>query len=746
MPFLLITCLHVLPGMSSPARSTGSIQGRTPHQQQRDPNGHFFAVWDKHTYCPTCRDKKRGEDPCVRGLRCSICDSFTPEQKRAVSSRRTYQEKMASKRRHAEASSSRSRSPPRSEAAYSPSQSIRSKGSRSVSGSHREHRHSRSESSFQRSSTTPRYPEVLQESRKRKDHEGDSSSRHSSKKDRRSDTVSRSVQDTSDKTSGDRVSFSMSSSREGAKEKVSVSGSVHQPEPRPLPTAAFGSSSQQEAWERGSSLFPLTQQTPTQQPTFQDPNQVWQWLGKPPQELLDAWGLKEKSLVDYPISPKRKRGRSPSECSFSASPGRRSRSSARSGRVRRISSSSSGSSHHSLQRESTPVPVSRQDRDTTTEVIVAASDHEFQDDQPTRQVKTPETQALPKVTPSSEQEQEELKYKDKLAMITNLLGFSKIVKESYASSAPVKKDKTAMVKLPAPKGFGVALSEFSKKVAGTHTDTSQPLVPPNLPTPPQFDKWYGLIDPLWAPNELQLNASFQHLVPKDKGKEPFSSVRPKHMKECEKVVRQLYNTTAYLDHFNSAIGKLQEAMSNTVTEMKAELPVDQAHWADTLQASLNKIMSVKQIQGSALNHMVSGLSHLAGATATWRRDALIATLPPCISEETKRNLRSSPLLGSHLFSELALSTAKEEFSKDKEVKVQKQALRQASGSAQSRTQKPADRKRSQSAPSRTQQAPRQERHSQQHQPRGQQSRQASRPPKPQGQHFRKPSRGRGGRK
>ena len=49
--------------------------------QQRGLCGHLMAGYDKHKVCARCRDKKKGEDPCVGKQPCPSCDILTEEQK-----------------------------------------------------------------------------------------------------------------------------------------------------------------------------------------------------------------------------------------------------------------------------------------------------------------------------------------------------------------------------------------------------------------------------------------------------------------------------------------------------------------------------------------------------------------------------------------------------------------------------------------------------------------------------------------
>ena len=43
--------------------------------------GHVMAGFDLHKKCARCRDKKVGDDPCVKGQDCEICDIFSDSQR-----------------------------------------------------------------------------------------------------------------------------------------------------------------------------------------------------------------------------------------------------------------------------------------------------------------------------------------------------------------------------------------------------------------------------------------------------------------------------------------------------------------------------------------------------------------------------------------------------------------------------------------------------------------------------------------
>ena len=53
--------------------------------QRRGNCGHIMAGFDGHKNCARCREKKLGDDPCVKDQVCSICDSFSEQQRSMLS-------------------------------------------------------------------------------------------------------------------------------------------------------------------------------------------------------------------------------------------------------------------------------------------------------------------------------------------------------------------------------------------------------------------------------------------------------------------------------------------------------------------------------------------------------------------------------------------------------------------------------------------------------------------------------------
>ena len=49
--------------------------------QSRGQCGHLMAGFDTHSVCARCRDKKKGEDPCIKDKLCSHCELLTEDQK-----------------------------------------------------------------------------------------------------------------------------------------------------------------------------------------------------------------------------------------------------------------------------------------------------------------------------------------------------------------------------------------------------------------------------------------------------------------------------------------------------------------------------------------------------------------------------------------------------------------------------------------------------------------------------------------
>ena len=52
---------------------------------------HYCFSFDLHNYCPTCRESGKGDDPCVTNKSvCTICNSFTDDQRNKIRNRRRY--------------------------------------------------------------------------------------------------------------------------------------------------------------------------------------------------------------------------------------------------------------------------------------------------------------------------------------------------------------------------------------------------------------------------------------------------------------------------------------------------------------------------------------------------------------------------------------------------------------------------------------------------------------------------------
>ena len=49
--------------------------------QRRGSCGHVMAGFDLQKKCARCRDKKVGDDPCVKGQDCELCDKSSDSQK-----------------------------------------------------------------------------------------------------------------------------------------------------------------------------------------------------------------------------------------------------------------------------------------------------------------------------------------------------------------------------------------------------------------------------------------------------------------------------------------------------------------------------------------------------------------------------------------------------------------------------------------------------------------------------------------
>ena len=55
--------------------------------QRRGSCGHVMAIFDLHDKCARCREKRIGEDDCVKDRPCSICDTFSEVQRESFATR-----------------------------------------------------------------------------------------------------------------------------------------------------------------------------------------------------------------------------------------------------------------------------------------------------------------------------------------------------------------------------------------------------------------------------------------------------------------------------------------------------------------------------------------------------------------------------------------------------------------------------------------------------------------------------------
>ena len=75
--------------------------------QTRGQCGHLMAGHDKHSVCARCRDKKKGEDPCVADKLCPHCDLLTEDEKLRLATP-AYQKKKEKRELKAKAEESNS--------------------------------------------------------------------------------------------------------------------------------------------------------------------------------------------------------------------------------------------------------------------------------------------------------------------------------------------------------------------------------------------------------------------------------------------------------------------------------------------------------------------------------------------------------------------------------------------------------------------------------------------------------------
>ena len=63
----MILSADILTVMASPGQRKGAC-------------GHIMASFDQHSRCARCKDKRHGDNTCVKKLPCDFCELLTPEQ------------------------------------------------------------------------------------------------------------------------------------------------------------------------------------------------------------------------------------------------------------------------------------------------------------------------------------------------------------------------------------------------------------------------------------------------------------------------------------------------------------------------------------------------------------------------------------------------------------------------------------------------------------------------------------------
>ena len=103
--------------------------------QKRGSCGHAMASFDGHAFCACCRDKKKGEDPCVKSpeSECKFCIVLKPEQPTQLStpSYRLKKEKREAKKLEATPSKDSTLVDPSSVAVIGPVSGTSSKSKKS---------------------------------------------------------------------------------------------------------------------------------------------------------------------------------------------------------------------------------------------------------------------------------------------------------------------------------------------------------------------------------------------------------------------------------------------------------------------------------------------------------------------------------------------------------------------------------------------------------------------------------------
>ena len=596
-----------------------------------------MAAWDQHLYCPTCREKKVGLDPCIDGNPCTVCESFTQDQWKQLRDRRRYSSRRRSQDLRRPQSQSHSRSP-------------EDRGHREqVSHTHRSHRERSPVSRREHRSTSghQRYTSPVRPTRPPVKH------RHRSPSPVRGlvqpkklfkPHVHSSARVTTGPTHG-KAAKSVSASSASTKrhsvvvepastEAAGYKDSILQPSKMILPLfpSSNDSDSDSDIAQLQDSKKKLMKQVLTQRlqveidalraqlGTVASPLATSSPTITTASVITSTASVTTSTVTVSSVTP---------QVSVSVSTP-----------VKVQPSVSSYESYYTQSRSMSPV-YSGEDEpyDPLHPEITSAQKEASSHHSPQYQAQESYVERDPDTL---EETSDTMAFSRKIGLVLDLLKLEQPYKHTdspYTKSARPPSPKPINTALPAVQSFKKAFTSFQNELLTRGESTTKGVRPPTFP------RWYRPVESSWSVSEQSINSSWAHLR-RPYAKNPLVKFSDAEARSYEKVARESLAITSFSDQCLAAIMALS-------AQMKSDL--EPFHPAFNSLSQLDDL-----IHSVATSHeqLVKHQSYLACALTLQRRDALISGCRAGISFSTKHKLRSSDFASTNLFEEDLLKEAK----------------------------------------------------------------------------------------
>ena len=274
---------------------------------------------------------------------------------------------------------------------------------------------------------------------------------------------------------------------------------------------------------------------------------------------------------------------------------------------------------------------------------------------------------------------EDLLFRDKIKLVCNIL--SDILPEvelpqshqrpAYAMSAPPRDTTANFQKFPPSKNFEQAFQDFRVRIDQGKTSRMW-----SFPESSGIhSKTYEPLSPLWQDclSVDKLN-SFNALL-QDRNNNVSAYLTLKTLDKLEKMSRQPLHILSYMNWFLAASRRLSSQLGAMISKLQPDISEQNLDNFASIQDCVEGISQLHDTLGTALSDSVQSSVHIAGVLTLIKRDAYLSQLNKAVPQHTINWMRTSSLLGPHLFEQMFVDTAYSEMQKadsNKTVKAQVQ--------------------------------------------------------------------------